>query len=68
MGDLVAGITVGAVVAPQGTAYATIADLAPQFGFYSSFVGVLFYFAFATSKEYVLQSSLSPSLLHILIT
>ncbi|MCJ1394076.1 Sulfate permease 2 [Xylographa bjoerkii] len=50
-GDLVAGITVGAVVVPQGMAYATLAGLAPQFGLYSSFMGVLVYWLFATSKD-----------------
>ncbi|OLL23730.1 Sulfate permease 2 [Neolecta irregularis DAH-3] len=50
-GDLVAGLTVGLVVVPQGMAYAKIAQLEPQFGLYSSFVGVMIYFAFATSKD-----------------
>lgn len=48
--DLVAGLTVGAVVIPQSMAYAGLAKLAPQFGLYSSFVGVMFYWLFATSK------------------
>jgi sodium-independent sulfate anion transporter 11 len=50
-GDLVAGITVGAVVVPQGMAYAALAQLAPEFGLYSSFMGVLIYWFFATSKD-----------------
>ncbi|RAL66898.1 hypothetical protein DID88_007680 [Monilinia fructigena] len=50
-GDLVAGITIGAVVVPQGMAYATLAELKPQFGLYSSFMGVLVYWFFATSKD-----------------
>ncbi|MCJ1438759.1 Sulfate permease 2 [Xylographa pallens] len=50
-GDLIAGITVGAVVVPQGMAYATLAGLPPQFGLYSSFMGVLVYWLFATSKD-----------------
>ncbi|KAL9125813.1 MAG: hypothetical protein Q9217_005044 [Psora testacea] len=50
-GDLVAGITVGAVVVPQSMAYAKLAELAPQFGLYSSFMGVLIYWFFATSKD-----------------
>jgi len=49
-GDLIAGLTVGAVVIPQGMAYAGLANLAPQFGLYSSFVGVMIYWFFATSK------------------
>jgi hypothetical protein len=49
-GDLIAGLTVGAVVIPQSMAYAGLAKLAPQFGLYSSFVGVAIYWFFATSK------------------
>ncbi|KAI0843967.1 sulfate permease [Daldinia vernicosa] len=51
MGDLIAGITVGAVVVPQGMAYALLAELEPQYGLYSSFMGVLIYWFFATSKD-----------------
>lgn len=51
IGDLIAGVTVGAVVVPQGMAYATLAKLSPEYGLYSSFIGVLIYFFFATSKE-----------------
>ncbi|KAJ5466314.1 sulfate permease [Penicillium desertorum] len=50
-GDLVAGITVGAVVVPQGMAYAELAGLPVQYGLYSSFMGVLIYWFFATSKD-----------------
>ncbi|KAF2725027.1 putative sulfate permease 2 [Polychaeton citri CBS 116435] len=50
-GDLVAGITIGAVVVPQGMAYAKLANLPPEFGLYSSFMGVLIYWFFATSKD-----------------
>lgn len=49
--DLVAGITVGAVVVPQSMAYAKLAELPVQFGLYSSFMGVLIYWFFATSKD-----------------
>ncbi|KAG9382168.1 sulfate permease [Pyrenophora tritici-repentis] len=51
VGDLVAGITVGAVVVPQGMAYAKLAELPVEFGLYSSFMGVLIYWFFATSKD-----------------
>ncbi|KAI8961861.1 sulfate permease [Daldinia sp. FL1419] len=51
LGDLVAGITIGAVVVPQGMAYAKLANLPVQFGLYSSFMGVLLYWFFATSKD-----------------
>lgn len=50
-GDVIAGLTVGMVVVPQGMSYAQIATLAPEYGLYSSFVGVLIYCFFATSKD-----------------
>ena len=50
-GDLIAGITIGAVVVPQGMAYAKLAELPVEFGLYSSFMGVLLYWFFATSKD-----------------
>ena len=46
-----AGITVGCVVVPQSMAYAKLALLPVQFGLYSSFMGVLIYWFFATSKD-----------------
>lgn len=49
--DASAGITVGAVVVPQSMAYAKLAELPVQFGLYSSFMGVLIYWFFATSKD-----------------
>jgi solute carrier family 26 (sodium-independent sulfate anion transporter), member 11 len=45
------GITVGAVVIPQGMAYAKLAQLPVQFGLYSSFMGALVYWIFGTSKD-----------------
>ncbi|KAJ2716455.1 hypothetical protein H4R19_000639 [Coemansia spiralis] len=51
LGDLVAGATVGVVVIPQGMAYAKLAQLPPEFGLYSSFVGCIIYFLFSTSKD-----------------
>ncbi|KAH7889777.1 sulfate transporter family-domain-containing protein [Phlebopus sp. FC_14] len=50
-GDLIAGMTVGIVVVPQSMSYAQIATLPPQYGLYSSFVGVFIYCFFATSKD-----------------
>ncbi|KAJ1889984.1 hypothetical protein LPJ66_007736 [Kickxella alabastrina] len=51
LGDLVAGATVGVVVIPQGMAYSKLAQLPPEFGLYSSFIGCALYFMFATSKD-----------------
>ncbi|KAF5331065.1 hypothetical protein D9619_005937 [Psilocybe cf. subviscida] len=50
-GDVIAGLTVGMVVVPQGMSYAIIATLPAEYGLYSSFVGVLIYCFFATSKD-----------------
>ncbi|KAF8633738.1 hypothetical protein AX17_004394 [Amanita inopinata Kibby_2008] len=50
-GDVIAGLTVGIVVVPQAISYAQLAGLPPEYGLYSSFVGVLVYFIFATSKD-----------------
>ncbi|OLN92246.1 Sulfate permease 2-like protein 1 [Colletotrichum chlorophyti] len=51
LGDVIAGVTVGFVVIPQGMAYALLAQLTPEYGLYTSFVGFLLYWAFATSKD-----------------
>ncbi|KAL2135721.1 hypothetical protein VTI74DRAFT_7238 [Chaetomium olivicolor] len=51
LGDFIAGVTVGFVVVPQGMAYALLANLPPEYGLYTSFVGFLLYWAFATSKD-----------------
>ncbi|KAB8272359.1 sulfate transporter family-domain-containing protein [Aspergillus minisclerotigenes] len=51
LGDMIAGVTVGAVVVPQGMAYAKLANLPVEYGLYSSFMGVLIYWFFATSKD-----------------
>ncbi|CAO3599115.1 unnamed protein product [Absidia cylindrospora] len=48
---MIAGITVGIVLVPQSMAYAKIAGLEPQYGLYSSFVGVSIYCLFGTSKD-----------------
>lgn len=45
------GVTVGFVVIPQGMAYAILAKLPPEYGLYTSFVGFILYWAFATSKD-----------------
>ncbi|XP_053692779.1 sodium-independent sulfate anion transporter [Sabethes cyaneus] len=49
--DLIAGITVGLTVLPQGLAYATLAGLEPQYGLYSAFVGGLVYALLGGCRE-----------------
>ncbi len=54
-------MTVGFVVVPQGMAYALLAQLPVEYGLYTSFVGFLLYWAFATSKDITIGVSLSIS-------
>ncbi|KAI8642492.1 sulfate transporter family-domain-containing protein, partial [Parasitella parasitica] len=49
--DAIAGATVGMLIVPQGIAYAKVATLDPQYGLYTSFVGVTLYCLFGTSKD-----------------
>ncbi|CAG8594659.1 12874_t:CDS:2 [Acaulospora morrowiae] len=62
-GDIIAGLTVGAVVIPQGMGYAQTAKLPPEYGLYSSFVGVTLYFLFSTSKDITIGPTAVMSLL-----
>lgn len=64
-GDLVAGITIGAVVVPQGMAYASLAELPVYYGLYTSFMGVLLYWFFATSKDITIGVSFRIYGLHV---
>lgn len=50
-GDLVAGLTVSALLVPQGLAYALLAGLPPQIGLYASIAPVLAYAALGTSRQ-----------------
>ena len=51
MSDLIAGVTVGLTVIPQGIAYAIVAGLEPQYGLYSAFMGCFVYCVFGSSKD-----------------
>ena len=48
--DIVAGLTVGAVVIPKALAYATIAGLPVQVGLYTAFTPMLIYALLGTSR------------------
>lgn len=72
-GDMVAGITIGAVVVPQGMAYAVLAELPVEYGLYTSFMGVLIYWFFATSKDITIGVSypttdIHPNYLHSIVS
>ncbi len=49
--DLVAGLTIGAMLVPQAMAYALLAGLPPQVGLYASIAPVLVYALIGTSRQ-----------------
>lgn len=49
--DLAAGLTVGAMLVPQGMAYALLAGLPPEVGLYAATVPVVIYALFGTSRQ-----------------
>ncbi len=49
--DLVAGLTVGAMLIPQCMAYAELAGLPPQFGFYAVIAALVVYALLGTSRH-----------------
>ncbi|XP_022521077.2 sodium-independent sulfate anion transporter [Astyanax mexicanus] len=61
--DLLAGLTVGLTVVPQGLAYAEVAGLPVQYGLYSAFMGCFVYCVFGTSKDITLGPTAIMSLL-----
>lgn len=50
-GDFSAGLTIGAMLIPQGMAYAMIAGLPPVMGLYAAMIPALFYSIFGTSRQ-----------------
>lgn len=61
--DIIAGLTVGLMVVPQGLAYAQLAGLPPQYGLYSAFLGCFLYCIFGTSKDITLGPTAIISLM-----
>ena len=49
--DVQAGLTVGALLVPQGMAYALLAGLPPIYGLYASTLPLLFYALMGTSRQ-----------------
>ncbi|XP_025200768.1 sodium-independent sulfate anion transporter-like isoform X2 [Melanaphis sacchari] len=64
MGDMIAGITIGLTMIPQSIAYASLANLSPQVGLYSSLIGGFIYMNLGTVK----QVSMGPTSLMALLT
>ncbi len=54
-GDIIAGLTVWALVVPQAIAYAQIAGLPPQAGVFASFAAPLGYAIFGTSRQLIVS-------------
>ncbi|GFO31479.1 sodium-independent sulfate anion transporter [Plakobranchus ocellatus] len=61
--DLIAGLTVGLTVIPQGLAYAQVAGLSPEYGLYSAFMGCFVYAFMGTSKDITLGPTAIMSLM-----
>lgn len=51
--DIIAGLSVGAMVVPQGMSYANLAGLPSVYGLYGAFVPVLVYSVLGSSRELV---------------
>jgi len=55
--DLIAGLTVVALLIPEGMAYAQIAGMPPQTAFYAAPIGLLAFAIFGTSRQLVVAVS-----------
>lgn len=51
LSDFITGVSVAIVLVPQAMSYAKLAGLQPEYGLYSSFIGLMMYAIFATSKD-----------------
>ena len=64
--DLIAGLTVGLTVIPQGLAYANLAELPSEYGLYSSFMGVFVYcLGFIIIRNFIMTDYLANQVLSI---
>ncbi len=61
--DIVAGLTVGVIVVPQGLAYALLVNLPPVYGLYASLVPTIIYALFGSSRLMVVGPVAMSSLL-----
>ena len=61
--DLVAGLTVAAVVIPKAMAYATIAGLPVQVGLYTSFLPMIIYAVLGTSRPLSVSTTTTIAIL-----
>lgn len=61
--DLISGISVGLFLIPQSMAYALLANVRPQYGFYSAFICMVIYFFFGSSAHVNMTNQGAVSLL-----
>ncbi|WP_299430251.1 sulfate permease [uncultured Maribacter sp.] len=61
--DIIAGLTVGIILIPQGMAYAMIAGLPPVYGLYASLLPILTYVFLGTSRQVAVGPVAMDSLL-----
>ena len=61
--DLIAGLTIMALLVPEGMAYAQLAGVPPQAAFYAAPAGLILYAIFGTSRHLVVAVSSAVSVL-----
>ena len=61
--DVIAGITIGVMLIPQGIAYATIAGLPPIYGLYTAMIPQLVYTFLGTSRQLAVGPAAMDSLI-----
>ncbi|XP_010261543.1 PREDICTED: sulfate transporter 1.2-like [Nelumbo nucifera] len=62
-GDLIAGLTIASLCIPQDIGYAKLANLAPQYGLYTSFVPPLIYAVLGSSRDIAIGPAAVVSLI-----
>ncbi|KAI0880335.1 sulfate permease II [Annulohypoxylon maeteangense] len=63
LADAIAGFTLALIMIPQGLSYATLANLSPEYGLYTTLTGAFLYWIFGTSKDVAIGSTAVVSLL-----
>ena len=61
--DILAGVTIGVMLIPQGIAYATVAGLPPIYGLYTAMIPQLVYAFLGTSRQLAVGPAAMDSLI-----